>query len=150
MFGKNIIITDNTDWPTSAIVVKPVWIAGRWKIASGSSKDDDLVGAMRPVRHWTDSKIRCHLFTCVVAMTYLRRIELKLAAAGIKRTAADIMQDMRALHYVLSNARGRPEGRIGVLRHPRRPKPKSYRPLASSHRRRWGLTSLIPVNPCRY
>jgi transposase len=69
------------------------------------SKDDDLVGAS-PVRHWTDSKIRCHLFTCVVAMAYLRRIELKLAAAGIQRTAADIMQDMRALHYVLSIPKG--------------------------------------------
>ena len=39
-------------------------------------------------------------------MTYLRRIELKLAAAGIQRTAADIMQDMRALHDVLSIAKG--------------------------------------------
>ena len=34
------------------------------------------------------------------------RIELKLAAAGIQRTAADIMQDMRALHDVLSIAKG--------------------------------------------
>ncbi len=39
-----------------------------------------------PVRHWTDSKIRCHLFTCVAAVTYLRRIELKMAAAGHKRS----------------------------------------------------------------
>jgi transposase len=61
------------------------------------SKDDDLVG-VSPVHHWTDSKIRCHLFTCVVAMTYLRRIELKLAASGINRTAADIMEDMRRLN----------------------------------------------------
>lgn len=39
-------------------------------------------------------------------MTYLRRIELKLAAAGINRTAADIMQDMHRLHYVLSIPKG--------------------------------------------
>jgi transposase len=64
-----------------------------------------LVG-VSPVRHWTDSKIRCHLFTCVVAMTYLRRIELKLAASGIDRTAADIMEEMRRLHQILSLKKG--------------------------------------------
>jgi transposase len=104
MFGKNIIITDNTDWPTSDIIQASL---DRWQVEDRFrlSKDDDLVGAS-PIRHWTDSKIRCHLFTCVVAMTYLRRIELKMAAAGIKRTAADVMQDMRRLHYVLSIPKG--------------------------------------------
>jgi hypothetical protein len=52
-------------------------------------------------RHWTDSKIRCHLFTCVVAMTYLRRLELNLKASGVYGTAEDVMDDMRHLHSVL-------------------------------------------------
>ena len=36
-------------------------------------------------------------------MTYLRLIEIKLAAAGVGRTAADVdvMDDMRHLHSVL-------------------------------------------------
>jgi len=104
MFGKSVIITDNTDWTTSDIVQANL---DRWQVEDRFrlSKDDELVG-VSPVRHWTDSKIRCHLFTCVAAMTYLRRIELKLAAAGINRTAADIMQDMRRLHQVLSLKQG--------------------------------------------
>jgi transposase len=104
MFGKSIIITDNTDWTTSDIVQANL---DRWQVEDRFrlSKDDELVG-VSPVRHWTDSKIRCHLFTCVVAMTYLRRIELKLAASGINRTAADIMQEMRRLHQVLSLKKG--------------------------------------------
>jgi len=69
-------------------------------------EDHFRVMGTRPLRHWTDSKIRCHLFTCVVAMTYLRRIELKMAAAGIKRTAQDIMDDMRHLHEVLTLTKG--------------------------------------------
>jgi transposase len=99
MFGKNIIITDNTDWTTREIVEASL---DRWQVENRFrlSKDDDLVSA-RPVRHWTDSKIRCHLFTCVVAMTYLRRLELKLASAGINRTAETVMDDMRQLHSVL-------------------------------------------------
>ena len=99
-FGKNIIITDNTDWTTPEIVQASL---DRWQVedAFRQSKDEALVGA-QPFRHWTDSKIRCHLFTCVVAMTYLRMIELRLETAGIERTASDVMDDMHHLHSVLS------------------------------------------------
>jgi transposase len=104
MFGKNIIITDNTDWTTREIVQASV---DRWQVENRFrlSNDDDLVAA-RPIRHWTDSKIRCHLFSCVVALTYLRRLELKLSAAGIKRTVEDVMDDMRHLHSVLTLSKG--------------------------------------------
>ena len=100
LFGKNIIITDNTDWTTREIVEASL---DRWQVEDRFrlSKNDDLVGT-RPVRHWTDSKIRCHLFTCVAAMTYLRRLELKLSSAGINRTAEDVMDDMQHLHSVLT------------------------------------------------
>ena len=57
---------------------------------------------VRQIRHWTDSKIRCHLFTCVAAMVYLRRHELRLAENGINRIAEDVMDDMRHLHSVLT------------------------------------------------
>ncbi|MGW8157589.1 MAG: IS1634 family transposase [Desulfoprunum sp.] len=112
MFGKNIIITDNTDWPTGDIIEASL---ARWQVEDRFrlSKDNDLVGTS-PVRHWTDSKIRCHLFTCVVAMTYLRRIELKMAAAGRKRSIEEVMDDMRHLHYVLRVKKGgrTPERRL--------------------------------------
>jgi transposase len=97
--GKTIIITDNTDWTTAEIVTTSL---DRWQVEDRFrlSKDTDLVG-VQPVRHWTDSKIRCHFFTCVVALTYLRRLELRLARAGINRTAANVMDDMKHLHSVL-------------------------------------------------
>ena len=104
MFGKNIIITDNTDWTTREIVEASL---DRWQVEDRFrlSKNDDLVGT-RPIRHWTDSKIRCHLFTCVAAMTYLRRLEIKLTSAGISRTAEDVMDDMQHLHSVLTLNKG--------------------------------------------
>jgi transposase len=103
-FGKNIIVTDHSDWSTTVIVQAHL---DRWQVEERfrQSKDDDLV-SMRPVRHWTDSKIRCHLFSCVVALTYLRRLERKLSAAGISRTATDVMKEMRRLHSVLSFRNG--------------------------------------------
>ena len=104
MFGKNIIITDNTGWTTREIVESSL---DRWQVEDRFrlSKNEDLVGT-RPIRHWTDSKIRCHLFTCVAAMTCLRRLEIKLASAGISRTAEDVMDDMQHLHSVLTLNKG--------------------------------------------
>ena len=104
MFGKNIIITDNTDWTTAEIVQASL---DRWQVEDQFrlSNDEDLVSA-RPVRHWTDSKIRLHLFTCVVAMTYLRILENRLVRKGIQRTANDVMADMQRLHSVLSLKKG--------------------------------------------
>jgi len=49
---------------------------------TGFSKDDDLVGMM-PVRHWTYSKIRCHVLTCIITLSYLRLVEIMLKRAGL-------------------------------------------------------------------
>ena len=108
-FGRNIIITDNTDWTTAEIVQASL---DRWRIEESFrlSKDEDFV-SVYPIRHWTDSKIRCHLFTCVVAMTYLRRLELRLRATGIKQSASRIMDEMRHLHSVLTMTDGRSKPR---------------------------------------
>ena len=112
MFGKNIIVTDNMDWTTAEIVQASL---DRWQVEEKFrlSNDDDVVGA-RPFRHWTDSKIRLHLFTCVVAMTYLRILENRLARNGVERTAHDVMTDMQRLHSVLSVRKGarKPERRL--------------------------------------
>lgn len=99
-FGKTIIITDNMDWSTREIVEANL---DRWAVEERfrQSKDENLV-AVRPIRHWTDGKIRCHLLTCVVALTYLRRLELRLEEAGVSQTADRTMQELRRLHSVLS------------------------------------------------
>lgn len=112
--GKSIIVSDNTDWTTSEIVKASL---DRWQVENAfrQSKDDDLV-AMRPIRHWTDSKISCHLFSCVAALTYLRLIELILKEHGIDRSANDVMDDMRHLHSVLILSQGKrnPERRLEI------------------------------------
>ncbi|MHB8809793.1 MAG: IS1634 family transposase [Desulfobulbaceae bacterium] len=98
-FGKNIIITDNADWTTDEIVNASL---DRWTVEDGfrQSKNDDLV-AMMPIRHWTDSKIKCHIFTCIAAYALLRLIEIRLRRAGLQLTAQDAMKQMRQLHSCL-------------------------------------------------
>ncbi|WP_319548629.1 IS1634 family transposase [Desulfogranum marinum] len=97
--GKNILITDIEDWETEEIVQASL---DRWAVEEGFrlTKDEEQI-AMRPIRHWTDSKIRCHIFTCIAALTLLRLIELRLRRAGLNITAKTAMQSMRQLHSCL-------------------------------------------------
>jgi transposase len=104
LFGKNMIVTDNSDWTTEDIAQASL---DRWGVEDcfRASKDSDLIG-VQPLRHFTDSKIRCHLFCCVAALTYARMLEKRLADAGVKRTATDVMEDLGHLHSVLTIAAG--------------------------------------------
>lgn len=98
-FGKNILVTDQNEWSTDEIVQACL---DRYIVENAfrQSKDDDLVSVL-PIRHWTDSKIRCHILTCIVALTYLRIIEIKLHRAGVELTAQAAMEQMRKLHSCL-------------------------------------------------
>lgn len=98
-FGKNILITDQSGWTIDEIVQASL---DRYIVENAfrQSKDDDLVSVL-PIRHWTDSKIRCHILTCIVALTYLRIIEIKLNQAGVALTAQTAMEHMRKLHSCL-------------------------------------------------
>ena len=98
-FGKNILITDNMDWEAGQIVQASL---DRYMVEKSfrNSKDDDLVGVM-PLRHWTDSKIRCHILTCIIALSYLRLIELAMKKADSPMSAAKVMGSMHRLHSCL-------------------------------------------------
>ena len=114
-FGKNIIITDIRDWTTDEIVKASL---DRWTVEDGfrQSKDDDLV-AMMPIRHWADSKIRCHIFTCVAALALLRIIEIRLRRAGLSITAKSAMRQMHHLHSCLTWLPGKRKA-VRVLEEP--------------------------------
>ena len=93
------------DWETERIVQASL---DRYKVEKSfrNSKDDDLVG-MQPVRHWTDSKIRCHILTCIITLAYLRLIELRLKRAGYSMSAATVMENMHRLHSCLMWSAGK-------------------------------------------
>lgn len=104
LFGRNVIVTDNRDWSTEQIVETSL---KRYEIerAFRSGKDNNHV-ALRPFFHWTDSKIRCQLLTCVIALTLSRILEQRIKDAGIKTeknssSAKSAIEEMHALQSVL-------------------------------------------------
>jgi transposase len=99
LFGKNIIVTDNHDWSTEEIVQLSL---DRYTIEKQfrTSKSKDHV-RVNPFFHWTDSKIRCHLLTCVIALTVLRLLELqanKNRTASQRLSGRQILEEMSQLN----------------------------------------------------
>jgi len=74
LFGKNVIVTDNHDWTTEEIVQLSLDRYGIEKQFRDSKASDHI--QVNPFYHWTDSKIRCQLLTCVIALTVLRLLEI--------------------------------------------------------------------------
>jgi len=52
---------------------------------------------LMPLYHWTGSKIRVHLFVCVVAMTYIALLCQRLNAKGFAITSREAMDELRSL-----------------------------------------------------
>jgi transposase len=104
-FGKNIIVTDNLDWSNEDITQHSL---DRYIIEHSfrSSKSRRHV-EMRPVHHWTDSKLRCHILTCAMTLAAMKILEIKAARTGLNMTAPAIMQEMRALHCALIWQKGK-------------------------------------------
>jgi transposase len=101
MMGKTIIVTDNHDWSTEDIVVASL---DRCRIEKQfrASKASCHV-RVNPMFHWTDSKIRCHLLTCLIALSVLRLLEIRV---GGQLSAQTIMEEMRSLNLVLTWHKG--------------------------------------------
>jgi transposase len=113
-FGKNILITDREDWRVEEIydacvtraVLGPELGDGKTSPANrsnGNAKDNRSLfqKALLPLYHWTDSKIRVHLFVCMAALTYLTLLSQRLAAAGITMTPNEAMEELRELRTAI-------------------------------------------------
>jgi transposase len=105
--GRNIIITSKHGWSTEEIVMASL---DRYQVEDvfRQSKSGEF-GNLRPIRHWTDSKIRCHILCCIIALIYLRLIKLWLKKAGLPMSIDTTMGHMRRLHSCLCWHAGKKE-----------------------------------------
>ena len=94
-FGKTILVTDREDGP-GAEICQAYLDRGTVEAHVQDRKTPATVSLM-PQYHWTDSKIRIHVFVCVAALTYLALLGQKLADAGLLTTSKEAMEEMRAL-----------------------------------------------------
>ena len=114
--GKTVLFTDNDDWTSEDIVLA---YRSQYHIehAFRDMKHPHYLG-WSPMHHWTDSKIRVHAFSCVLALTLTSLLQRTLRQKGIDLS-------MPRMYDLLS------EIRETLVIYPRRPGQKRHRTSAS-------------------
>lgn len=79
--GKTILFTDNDDWTNEEIVLG-YRSQHHIEDAFRQMKHPHYLG-WQPMFHWTDSKIRAHAFTCVLALTLSSLLQRTLYQKGL-------------------------------------------------------------------
>jgi transposase len=62
---------------------------------------DETIIRFRPIRHWTDSKIRAYAFCCVMALTLMRVMQWKAQHNGYKMSPALLKEELSDIRNVL-------------------------------------------------
>lgn len=98
-FGKNLIFTNMARAETGYIIdtyhEKSV-IEDDFQLL----KDTTII-RFRPIRHWTDSKIRAYAFCCVVSMTLMRVMQWMTEQAGYRMSPGLLKEELADLQEVV-------------------------------------------------
>ena len=81
MFGKRILFTNRDHWPIADVVAA---YRSQSEVESGFRQlKDPHVVSFSPMHHWTDQKIRVHVFYCVLALTVAHLMRRQADQAGL-------------------------------------------------------------------
>ena len=115
VFGRSLLLTDRSDW-SDAEIVCAYHALNRNERAIRRVKDPDYLAA-RPIHHWTDQKIRVHLFCCVLALLLTHTIWKRAAEAGLTTSPERLLEALAELDRIelvyapAGGGRGRPRVR---------------------------------------
>jgi len=112
LFGKRILVTDRDQWPISDLVSA----YRSQNDAEGGFrqlKDPHLV-SFSPMWHWTDQKIRVHVFYCVLALTIAHLMRRQARHAGLDMSVRDLLATLAGIEETVllyPSTGGRPRAR---------------------------------------
>jgi transposase len=116
-FGRSLLLTDRDDW-TDTEIIAAYHALNRNEAAIRRAKNTDYLAA-RPIYHWTDQKIRVHLFCCVLALLLTNTIWQQAAQHAITASPErllDALADLDQIELVYAPAGGG-RGRPRIRRH---------------------------------
>ena len=90
LLGKTLLFTDNHDW-SDAQIVRAYRAQSHIEDGFRAMKDPHHI-ALRPQYHWTDQKVRVHVFTCVLALMLLSLLRRDLAHRGFHFSIPRILE----------------------------------------------------------
>lgn len=91
-FGKKLLISDHDDWETEEII-KAYHEQDSIEKIFRDTKDAEHF-SMRPIYHWTDQKIRVHIFICLLGLTLTTVLRKELQMRGMNISKDKLMENL--------------------------------------------------------
>ena len=112
IFGKRILFTDRDDWPAAEVIA--AYRSQADAEAGFRQLKDRHVVSFSPMFHWTEQKIRVHVFYCVLALATARLMRRQAAQAGLDLSVRELLRTLAAIQETVllyPSAGGRPKAR---------------------------------------
>ena len=113
LFGKRILFTNRDTWTPAEVVAG---YRSQNDVESGfrQMKDPQVV-SFGPLRHWTDSKIRVHVFYCVLALAIAHLMRRQAEHAGLHLSVRELLAELAGIEETVllyhDGGKGRPRAR---------------------------------------
>ena len=117
IFGKRILVTDHNDWPLDQVI--DAYRSQEYLEAGFRQAKDPHVVSFAPIRHFTDHKIRVHLFTCVLALAIAHLMRREATRAGLPMSVPALLAELEGIGETVllyQGERGRPRARHTITR----------------------------------
>ena len=112
IFGKRILFTDRDDWPAAEVIA--AYRSQADAEAGFRQLKDRHVVSFSPTFHWTEQKIRVHVFYCVLALATAHLMRRQAAQAGLNLSVRELLRTLAAIQETVllyPSAGGRPRAR---------------------------------------
>jgi transposase len=112
LFGKRILFTDRDDWPLAEVIA--AYRSQHHVESDFRQMKDRTVVSFNPMFHWTDDKIRVHVFYCVLALGLARLMKREAAKTGLDMSVRELLMNLSEIEETVllyQGDRGRPRAR---------------------------------------
>jgi len=113
IFGKRILFTNREDWSAADIVA--AYRSQNDVESSFRQMKDPHVVSFGPMHHWTDSKIRVHVFYCVLALTIAHLMRRQAERDGLDLSVRELLATLSGIEETVllyhDGGKGRPRAR---------------------------------------
>jgi transposase len=113
IFGKRILFTNRDTWTVADVVAA---YRSQSEVESGFRQLKDAhVVSFSPMHHWTDSKIRVHVFYCVLALAIAHLMRREARNAGLHMSVRELLHTLAGIGETVllyhDGGKGRPRAR---------------------------------------
>ncbi len=113
LFGKRILFTNRDTWPVADVVAA---YRSQSEVEAGfrQLKDPHMV-SFSPMHHWTDQKIRVHVFYCILALAVAHLMRHHARQAGMPMSVRELLDHLAGIQETVllyhDGGKGRPRAR---------------------------------------